>query len=278
MNIFRNLFTRTRALFGARPLPEEQLGARPDEPDDRDWIAELPRDTTFSPSPGLSQYSMKPMNQGRTSACTGFAGTGFIYNLQCRLNRGRHDNTWRPAPLYLYWRVRNRAGWPNEDRGGFSRDVMKVLHKEGVVPYDHHPTDTDWSRVPAAQVRTQNVIRYFIKGYKRVPVNADTPSLLEYIIGHEKLPVYIGCRLYASMDSSMTRRNGEIQVPDRDSERLIGGHAMVIDDYDPHSRMLFILNSWGNQTGDRGRYYMPYEYVTTRLLTHDLWCPVLEYY
>lgn len=278
MNILRNLFTRTRALFGARPLPEEQLGAHPDNPDPNDFIASIPSGVSFSPSPGLSQYSMKPMNQGRTNACTGFAGAGFIYNLQCRFNNGDHARTWRPAPMYMYWRIRRRAGWPDEDRGGYGRDVMKVLHKEGVVPYDQHPTDTDWRRVPAAQVRTQNVFRYHIKGYRSIPIGEETPAIMEYVLGVEKLPIYIGSRLYASIDSSRTRRTGEILMPDRDSERMIGGHAMVVDDYDPDARMFFILNSWGDMVGDRGRYYMPYDYVTNFWLTHTLWCPILEYY
>ena len=48
------------------------------------------------------------------------------------------------------------------------------------------------------------------------------------------------------------------------TDTLLGGHAVCIVGYDD-SRSIFIgRNSWGKSWGDRGYFYIPYDY-------YDIW-------
>ena len=51
----------------------------------------------------------------------------------------------------------------------------------------------------------------------------------------------------------------------------IGGHCVVLMGYDDGSRHFIVRNSWGPDWGDKGYFYMPYEYVFRKDLSDDLW-------
>ena len=55
------------------------------------------------------------------------------------------------------------------------------------------------------------------------------------------------------------------------NEPSIGGHAVVAVGYDDAKKRLIMRNSWGTGWGDRGYFYLPYEYITTPNLAADFW-------
>ena len=54
------------------------------------------------------------------------------------------------------------------------------------------------------------------------------------------------------------------------NEPAIGGHAVLCVGYDDTSGTFLIRNSWGNDNGDKGYYYMPYAYLSPSL-SNDFW-------
>jgi C1A family cysteine protease len=61
-----------------------------------------------------------------------------------------------------------------------------------------------------------------------------------------------------------------IPVPSQ-TDKAIGGHAVMCVGYDNAKGLFKIRNSWGADPGDGGYFYMPYAYVTDPNLAADIW-------
>lgn len=55
----------------------------------------------------------------------------------------------------------------------------------------------------------------------------------------------------------------------RNNGNLLGGHAITIVGYDNDKKIFICRNSYGEQWGDRGYFYMPYDYA--ELYASDAW-------
>jgi C1A family cysteine protease len=54
-------------------------------------------------------------------------------------------------------------------------------------------------------------------------------------------------------------------------ERCLGGHAIMAVGYNDKTKMFKIRNSWGSGWGDKGYFYMPYDFITNANYTDDFW-------
>jgi C1A family cysteine protease len=63
---------------------------------------------------------------------------------------------------------------------------------------------------------------------------------------------------------------GNMTMP-KPNEQMIGGHAVLCIGYDNTKQALIVRNSWGDQWGDKGYFYMPYSFATNTDLTTDFW-------
>ena len=51
----------------------------------------------------------------------------------------------------------------------------------------------------------------------------------------------------------------------------VGGHAVVAVGYNDYTKCITVLNSWGEGWGDRGYFYMPYDFITDSNMCFDFW-------
>ena len=83
-----------------------------------------------------------------------------------------------------------------------------------------------------------------------------------------KIPVVFGMSIYESFMSEATTTTGVVSMP-KNTEVLIGGHAMMLVGYDKSN--FIVRNSWGDKWGDSGYCYVPYDYLTDSNLAEDFW-------
>merc|ERR1712012_343128 len=50
-----------------------------------------------------------------------------------------------------------------------------------------------------------------------------------------------------------------------------GGHAVQACGYDDAQECFIVRNSWGEEWGDKGHFYMPYKFITHQQLCSDFW-------
>ncbi|MFY7786742.1 MAG: C1 family peptidase, partial [Thermoflexibacteraceae bacterium] len=75
----------------------------------------------------------------------------------------------------------------------------------------------------------------------------------------EGYPIAFGIELFESFDK--VRRDGRVKLPNPQKEQHVGGHAMLCVGYLEKDQVFIVRNSWGEDWGDKGYCYVPYEYV-----------------
>jgi len=68
-----------------------------------------------------------------------------------------------------------------------------------------------------------------------------------------------------------TRVNGGIVNLPQEGDILKGGHAVCVVRFDDDKQVFIARNSWGDVWGDKGYFYLPYDYMTNEDLVYDLW-------
>ena len=55
------------------------------------------------------------------------------------------------------------------------------------------------------------------------------------------------------------------------TEKTLGGHAVMCVGYDDASQRFIVMNSWGTTWGAKGFFTIPYAYISDSNLADDLW-------
>lgn len=244
---------------------QEELNIRrytykPDLPDQRDYIYSSANKTAkdfMDLRPSMPQV----YNQYSLGSCTGNAIGGVVEYLQIKNNM-----KWRytPSRLFIYWNEREVEGTTNSDAGAFIRDGVKVAAKFGTLPENYWPyTQKLLYTKPnkSAYIRAEG---HLVTGYERV-----YRSKNDFMVAlSEENPIIFGFSVYESFESDSVTATGVVPMPAK-TERLLGGHAVMMVGYTQDH--VICRNSWSAAWGDKGYFYMPWDYVLNPALSGDFW-------
>jgi C1A family cysteine protease len=210
-------------------------------------------------------------DQGHSGSCTANAGcTSRIMLL--------NDPQLQLSRMYLYYIERAIEGTVGKDEGASLRDTCKAINKAGVCEERYMPYDPEKYRVPPTKLALLNADKYKITAYKSL----SSLDEIKQNIALRQQPVLIGMDVYESFESEAVSKTGIMPLP-RKTEKRVGGHAVLVVGYKDMIKYrsipgrhysqpgyLIVRNSWGENWGDKGYFYMPYEYVTPDY-TYDYW-------
>lgn len=247
-------------------------GWKPQLPDQRDRVYR-PEGVTFLPPMIDLRPDLPPVyNQGNLGSCTANAiGAAVEY---IRKKQGE-SQLFTPSRLAIYYNERSLEGTIKQDSGAFIKDGFKAIARWGVAPEELWPYNDSsivvgrklppFMRKPPTSVYRAGKLDLAIS-YEAIP---QTRNLLMAALANG-LPVVIGFSVYESFESNEVARGGVMPMPDM-SEKLLGGHAVLVVGYDAQVGHWIVRNSWGEDWGDKGYFYMPIPYLESSSLSSDFW-------
>jgi C1A family cysteine protease len=231
------------------------------------------------------RFEFSPIrDQGKLSSCTAFSASGLVEYFEKKAY-----NTYTPiSTRFTYKTTRNLLKFTG-DTGAYLRTVMGSIALFGSPPEEYweyngasEEQNPDFDLEPTAFCyafgQSYQSIKYVRLDQPEVDPNKLVTILKEYI--NKEFPSMFGFSCFQSLSQSNTNR-GSIPFP-TETERIIGGHAMVIAGYDDNKKIVnqlnnsetigafLIRNSWGTEWGEGGYGWIPYEYFYQRL-ADDCW-------
>lgn len=249
--------------------PEETPGfgllRTPDEKYKAFASIELAAVAAFPPRVDLS-WKMSPIkNQSIYNSCVGFAVAAALEIVPNAAGLVQDE-----SERFLWYNAKAQDGHGNPDtnRGTYIHTAIAVAQQlgscwEGQCPYTS-PLTRPIADAYASAARMKVTAAYRLTGnsvdHYKAMLSIGWPVITGFdIFGDRAYQEYIF--------GEYTRRTGVIKMPPEPVPARTNGHAVVFVGYDDNSKLFRFKNSWG-PIGDRGYYYMPYDYVK---YTSDAW-------
>lgn len=240
-------------------MPKHHYGYIPDLRDKKDIRYSIPEGQVLPTLVDLRSQDSPIEDQGQLGSCTSFA-TGAAIRF-ARRKQGLSDFV--TSHLFLYYNSRKIK---SEDTGATIRDAIKAASKQGDCP------ETEWP---------YNIEVFASRPPKRAYDDALKDRAISYLRVNQTVtqmksclasgyPIVVGFTVYDSFESNEVAQTGIVPMPSQ-NESVLGGHAVLVVGYRESDQMFIVRNSWSAQWGDKGYFYMPYEYLADYDLASDFW-------
>lgn len=247
------------AKINSRTLGTVHLQWVPDKLDTRDYPYQLTTKTSTN-SVDLRPFCSPIENQGNLGSCTGQAIAGAIELLNKRSGNYRDISR-----LFIYYYERLILGTVNYDSGAYIRDGIKATNKYGASLESLWPHDIrKFRQEPLTEAKNDGLQRKVTRYERLTNINGFIDAL------SNGFPVIMGFKVYSSFMGSGIASNGLMPFPNTKREKLLGGHAVLIVGYNKSRKVLIARNSWGTGWGDKGYFYMPFDYIKPSM-SDDYW-------
>ena len=218
--------------------------------------------TTNTPAPN-SSFSISPlpsiMDQGNLGDCTANA---FYYTIMKQTS-----NKVPLSRLYLYANCRSLDYTPlDQDDGTTVRTVCKAIVNYGVCLESVYPyIISNHSNLPP--LNCYQAAKRF-KKFSYIFIQQTVTSIKSALTTYN-VPIVFGIMVYSSFMSKAVSTTGMVPMPNTKTETFLGGHCVVIVGYNDTTQRFTCANSWGTSWGNKGYFYLPYDYVTNASLSGD---------
>jgi C1A family cysteine protease len=229
------------------------LGYLPDLGDPRDYAYRLSH--VIRPKSVDLRPDMPPVwDQGQLGSCTAFALTAAVAFL----------HGFDGSQLWLYYKERALEHTTKQDAGAMIRDGIKVLAKEGLPPEAAWPYDIAKFKRRPPVAANKAAKQELIGEYRRL---AGVNDYLDCLASGS--PFVVGITVFESFESDAVAASGKVPMPGP-KEQSLGGHAICVVGYRSDGSFI-VRNSWSEQWGDKGYFYLPRDYLASADLATDAW-------
>ncbi len=207
----------------------------------------------------LKKYTPTPNNQKSAGSCVaqsvGYGALTTLKAIKYNWTDKHHIDKEALSAMYIYNQI-------NEgDCGGGSRytDAFKLLKTKGDVKKQEFEKDDNdnCSLTPTSINNPKLKIESYTKLFDRnADENIKVNSTRAALLGNN--PVLIAFELTSEFTTPTIKKNKNFYKPTPYAEK-VGGHAMFVVGYDDAKNAFEVQNSWGNNWGNKGYFYISYK-------------------
>jgi len=169
--------------------------------------------------------------------------------------------------LFLYYNERVLGNDVSNDSGATMGDGIKSIQTHGLCPEVEWPYDiSQFATKPPDKCYTMALADKALKVYN-IP-NSLTAIQATLASG---LPFVAGIKIFSSFENKEVSNSGVVSMPKKKRDTLLGGHAVLVCGYNNKKSQWIVRNSWGTSWGDKGYFYLPYNYLLRPKLSSDFW-------
>jgi C1A family cysteine protease len=193
--------------------------------------------------------------QGELGSCTSNAiCSAFTYD-----QNKQHLEKFEPSRLFLYYNERNMEGTPDYDSGATIRDGIQAINTQGLCDESLWPYDIKkFTEKPSDNCYMEAKYHKCIK-YRRI--SKDINQLKAALCNG--LPFVFGFNVYDSFENSDWNPSTHIMPQPKESENVLGGHAVCAVGYSDNKKCFLVRNSWGEEWGIGGYFLMGYDFIVS---------------
>lgn len=236
-----------------------RLNSKPSKPDARD-LAYAASQVQLPNYVNLKEFDSNVENQGNLGSCTSNAITNG-YELMVKILYP--DSFVELSRLFVYYHSRLFSDDLDNDAGAYIRDGLKSIKNYGVC---------------AEELWPYNIEKYDDQPYPRCYLDATKRKITSYniLFTNEEIkevlsgkrPVVVCIEIFYEFND-VTKENPYVKLPNTFTYSL-GNHAILLIGYDDSINCFLMKNSYGNDWGDNGYGFIPYDYITEYAC--ERWC------
>jgi C1A family cysteine protease len=245
-------------------MQQKRYGWIPDLPDARDLKYSVSRENLQNQPPLVDLQDKCPdiYNQGELGSCT---ANGIAGAIEFDLLKQGLDN-FIPSRLFIYYNERVMEGTVDSDAGAMIRDGVKSVNKQGACDELGWNYDISKFTVKPDDKAYKDALNNVSLEYHRVP--RDLKHMKAVLMSG--IPFIVGFTVYTYFESEEMASKGFLHLPGQD-ETVLGGHCVLVVGYDDSKNAFKVRNSWGENWGLGGYFYMDYNYLLNENLSDDFW-------
>jgi C1A family cysteine protease len=160
--------------------------------------------------------------------------------------------------LFVYYNARYLDDMQDEDGGSFMETAIKGLQEYGACSETNWPNDEDLILQEPHEDAYAEAEKFKITDAQFIETDLDIwrNALAE---GH---PIAFALNTFESFDDASNNR-GRVPMPKKSDKirETDGWHAMLAVGYSDPDKVFIVRNSWGNEWGEKGYCYIPYDYI-----------------
>lgn len=232
-------------------LPFRKFNTRPSHFDRRDYVYSR-KGVSLENVVDLRQWDTSIENQKNLGSCVGSA---IVSAYEMMLSYQFNIKSVNLSKLYTYYHARLLEGNESIDEGvEYTRNGLKGVQKFGICDESLWPYNEDL-------VNVQPELECYIDAWtKKIPRYESLYSIYDMLeILNGNMPIVIGITVFDNF-RNLTKENPIVSAP-RTAEEY-GGHAMCVVGYNMSLKLFIVKNSYGQEWGDKGYCYIPFDYMT----------------
>ena len=247
---------------------QRSYGALDDNPDYRDFEEyyeshEIPEKGQYC----LTEFVSVVYHQGTLMSCAANAVCS-AYMILMNIEEDEDDDSeeeFYPSRLFLYYKSRPKKK-KKIDCGCSIRRTLKAFNRFGVCDEEDWPYKANKVTKTPPRSCHEDVTDCTLE-YSRLTCDLDQ---LRACISNS-CPFVFGFDVFESFESNM--KYGMMRMPSKHEieEGAVDSHIVVAIGYNDNWRRFKCLNSFGSEWGDKGFFYMPYDFITNEDWCFDFW-------